>query len=118
MLGKAESLGVAHFKGRGDVATTQAANCFGDQGLTEVNSGDEAVWADPVGEVEGVGAHATPDVQDVRSSFKAEPIDKRRFPGDDSWQFVGRVEETQKETGVGCVIDCREMRYVQVIHVL
>ena len=61
MLGKAESLGVAHFKGRREVWTS-AANRFSNQDLTGVNSCDEAVWTDPAGDVEGIGAHATPDV--------------------------------------------------------
>src|SRR5262249_10133700 len=118
IVGKAQSLGVSHFEARVDVAASQAAICFGDQGLTEVDSSDETTCADLIGEVEGVRTYAATDVEDVRSWAEAELIYQRRFPPDNARLFVGRVEEAEKEIGVGCAIDSREAGYVQVGHSL
>ncbi len=83
MLRKAETLGIARFKSHREFAVAQTAICFGDQALTEINSGDAPVRADLSGELKSVGARATSDVQNVRSAFKPKPVDQRRFPGDD-----------------------------------
>src|SRR5262245_19671453 len=107
MVAKTESLSVAGLKRHSNVTATQAANCFGDQSLTEVNSGHETVRRDLGGEVEGVGPRAAADIQDSRPRLKAESVYKRRFPVDDTWEFVGLIEETQKETWIGCVVNAR-----------